>query len=572
MVIFEHQFSNNKIMQKIQKILLFFVALSFVSNAQIETVPLHNGVYTFLKEMKVKGVLDYIKEDDPVISRFEVIKYLKEIEESWAELSSTEKDFLIKYKIEFLDELNPLESTQLFNPDSSFVDELPEVFSQKVKYLSAYKEAENNIFFEGLGHFYHGQKFSPGSTNNANLYDIGFRIRGTVFNHLGYNLSVIKGGVSGNNELAEITEPRLLTNFKWLEAGENIGNYDFTYGYLKYHTNPMDDMDISFQVGREDITFGYGYGSKLVISGDNPTLDFLKFNFDYGIVHFTSIHASTVGEFSRNRTDRFTKYIALNRLKLSFKNLFDIGIGETMIYSGRGLELGYLSPVTFYKFIEMEIQDRDNGNLFFDMQTKFLNNFELQATFLLDENILSNLGELDKFTNKTAYQLGAFWYNPLSINDLSLLIEYTKIRPYVYTHIDPKNSYTSYGVNLGHRIGPNADEILLKTTYNFSDWLRFFGEYRFMREGNNTYDDQGNLIKNVGGDMFLSHPPVVENEIALFLDGERLNTSFYSIGFRIEPVREFYFDIIYNYISENNLTKNFSDDFSYGIIKFTLEY
>jgi hypothetical protein len=75
--------------------------------------------------------------------------------------------------------------------------------SDKVKYLYAYQEPENNIYFEWLGHFYHGQDFSKENAVNSDLYDIGFRIRGTVFNHLGYNLTVIKGGVSGDETLAK---------------------------------------------------------------------------------------------------------------------------------------------------------------------------------------------------------------------------------------------------------------------------------------------------------------------------------------------------------------------------------
>ncbi len=138
-----------------------------------------------------------------------------------------------------------------------------------------------------------------------------------------------------------------------------------------------------------------------------------------------------------------------------------VGIGESIVYSGRGLELAYLTPVGFYKFIEHSIQDRDNANLYFDFQSGFIKNLEFQATFLLDENILSNLQDLDKYTNKTAYQLGVFWYQPFSINDLSLILEYTKIRPFVYTHFDSMNVYTAFGKNLGHRIGPNADELYL---------------------------------------------------------------------------------------------------------------
>lgn len=555
--------------------LIFLVSLIFIigkASAQVENVPITNSVYTFLKEMKVKGIISFIREDDPVLSRFEVKGLLNEINNCSSELSSTEIKLLNKFKIEFSDSIDFEITTQLFNPKNGFFTDLDQMITEKVKYLYAHQVLENNVYFEWLGHFYHGQDFLKENAVNSNLYDIGFRIRGTLYNHLGYNLTVIKGGVSGDSELAEFIEPKLLSNFKWIDNAENIGNYDFTYGYLKCHTEPYANMKIFFQLGREDITLGYGYGSKLILSGENPTMDFLKFNFDYGIINFTSLHASTTGYFSHTPDERYTKYFAHNHLKLKFKNLFDIGIGETIIYSGRGIELGYLSPIAFYKFIEMEIQDRDNGYLYFDLQTKFVKNLELQATFLLDENILSNLSDLEKYTNKTAYQVGAYWYQPFYINDMSLIAEYTRIRPYVYTHYNIKNNYTAFGANLGHRIGPNADELMLRSNYNFNEWIRFSVEYRHQREGNNIYSDEGILIKNVGGDIALTHGYVLETDRAYFLDGERVNTNFFSVGVRIEPIRDFIFDISYNLNKSTNTTKNISSELSYALLRFTLEY
>ncbi len=554
-------------------ILLLLIALIWAGSAfaQVENVPLNHPVYKFLKEMKVKKIIPYFSEDVPNISRFYVNALLDSVRGKYDELSSTEKDLLYRYKIEFNDSLLDETTTRLFTPDKEFSSTAGDIFSNKVKYLYAYQEENANAYIKLLGHFYHGQKFKPG-VNNSNLFDIGFRIRGTVFDHLGYFFQVIKGGASGNQQLAEIMEPRLLTNFKWIEKGENIGNYDFTNAYIKYYTQPVDGMNLAIELGREPLTIGYGYGSKLVLSGDNPMMDFLQFNFDYGIVHFTSIHASTVGLFSRNRNERYTKFWAFNRLKFTIKDLFDIGIGESIVYSGRGIELGYLAPIAFYKFVEMSLQDRDNGNLYFDLQTNFIKNLELQGTFFLDENILSHLQDLDRYTNKTAYQIGAFWYEAFTVPDLSFILEYTKIRPYVYSHFDVKNTYSAWGVNLGHPIGPNSDEIFTKLAYNVNDWIRFNMEYRFIRSGENVYDEEGNLIKNVGGDMFLVHesnPKVID---APFLDGIRINTDVFQAGFRVEPARGFIFDIIYNYSIENHITEGFKKDFTYGLIKFTLEY
>jgi hypothetical protein len=558
-------------MRKLFVVILYHFIVSGNLLAQIENVPLSHPVYTFLKEMKVKRVVSYINEDIPNLSRFEVKRFLDEIESKNDRLSNTETKLLNRYKTEFIESLHTDTTTYFFHPKKDFGESISDVFSDKVKYLYAYREQNANIYFELLGHFYYGQTYNPES-ENATLYDIGFRGRGTVFNHLGYNLEVIKGGSSGDRQVAELIKPEITTSYKWLENLENINNYDFTTGYVKYHTEPADEMDLSFQLGREHKTAGYGYGSKLVLSGNNPPMDFLQFNFDYGIVHFTSIFASTVGEFSSNPDARYTKYWAFNRLKLSFKNLFDVGIGESIVYSGRGVELGYATPLGFYKFIEHSLQDRDNANLYLDFQTNFIDNFELQGILLLDENILSNLQDLDKYTNKTAYQFGLFWYQPLSLNDFSLVVEYTKIRPFVYSHVDSMNTYTAFGKNLGHKIGPNSDEIFSRLSYNFNEWIRMNFNYTFVRSGENIYDGDDNLVKNVGGDIYLNHDSRPENDKAYFLDGVRINNNIFEIGLKIEPVRDFIFDIVYNYNVESNLDQGYEVTNSYGFIRFTFEY
>jgi hypothetical protein len=552
--------------------LLIFIFFFFgISNAQQDNLPIDHRVYSFLKEMRVKRILNKLQDDFLVLSRSQIISLLNEVERKSDLLSTTEKKLLEKFKYELTDELNSNNSSVFFTSDKDVGQSFLNLLTNKKKYLYGIIEDENSFFVEGLGNFYHGQKFSPTPVTNSNLYDIGFRVRGTVFNKLGYNLTVIKGGVSGNALLAEKVEPRLLSNFKWVEKLENIGNYGFNYGYLKLNLEPYPKMFLSLQLGREDIAFGYGYGNKLIISGNNPTLDFISFNFSYGVFNLFSLHASTVGEFLPKREDRFTKYIAINKMKFAFDNL-EFGIGESMIYSGRGIELGYLSPISFYKFVEMDIQDRDNGNVFLELKTNPIDNLEIQGTFFLDENILSNLQYLDKYTNKTAYQIGLFLYNPLRISDLSLIAEYTKIRPFVYTHINPQNTYTSFGRNLGHWIGPNADEIILKLAYNINEYFRIWSSYSFVRKGKNIYDANGNLVKNVGGDVYLSHPDEMPNKTALFLDGERWNYRIFTLALIYEPINEIIIEL--SLISENakKIATTYREYLNYGFLRLKLSF
>jgi hypothetical protein len=96
--------------------------------------------------------------------------------------------------------------------------------------------------------------------------------------------------------------------------------------------------------------------------------------------------------------------------------------------------------------------------------------------------------------------------------------------------------------------------------------------YAHIRRGENVYDDEGNFVKNVGGDIYLSHGQNPENTTAIFLDGVRINNDVFEIGLRIEPARDFIFNIIYNYNIESNLTKGINDYLSYVFIRFTLNY
>ncbi len=551
--------------------LIYLIALSPVK-AQTENVNLGHDIYTYLKEMKVKKIISGIHDDLSNMSYGEVKKFLQEIDKKKNELSGTEQELLEKFKQEFYTEnFSAGNTTQLFDSDNSFFGNLSEFVSGKNKYIYYAQNDYLNFFLEGSAHVLHAQSFATKATN-ASLFDLGFRARGSVLKNFGYSISLVKGGVTGGRDFAAIVDPRLNQNFKFIENIENISNYDYTEGYLRYALSPVDNMLIAIQLGREKIKFGYGYGNSLAISGEGPNMDLLRFDFRYGILSFSSIHASTVGEYDNTIQNRYSKYIASNKIKVSIPNLFDFGIGESIVYSGRGLEWGYINPFLFYKYAEMSMQDRDNGTVFLDLQTSFLKDFEMQATFFLDEDILSNLQDLDLFANKTGYQLGFLWYEPFNLNDLSLTFEYTRIRPYVYTHNEYMNSFTAFGTILGHRIGPNSDEILSRINYNLSGRIRFNLEYRHSRSGKNILSPTGVLVKNVGGNVFQPYRYNVDDTHPSFLDGVRFDYDYITAGVHLEPWREIFFDLNYTFTQEKNVTVGTKNNLSYLVLKLTMEY
>jgi hypothetical protein len=205
------------------------------------------------------------------------------------------------------------------------------------------------------------------------------------------------------------------------------------------------------------------------------------------------------------------------------------------------------------------------------MQTHFLKNLEFQGTFFMDDDPFGNLSDPSNFINKTGYQLGIFWYSPFSISDLSLVAEYTKIRPFVYSHINPKDRYTAWGQILGDQIGPNSDEILLRAAYNVTSFLRMNCDYQFIRHGDNIYDAQGNLIYNAGGDVFITHRDNIDPIDIKFLSGERINTNIITLDIKYEPIRQVFFDFVIKKIWQKDITKDISNNTSYSYLKMMFE-
>jgi len=522
--------------------------------------------------MSVKNVIGSINDDDPNLSREDVTNFLNEIESKKEKLSPVEKKLLARYRVEFIPtERNSSNTVQLFeSKTTNFPSGGKYFFSDKQKFIFLYEKGNNNLTVDILGNLYYGKQFKQPDTTTY-MFDGGLRFSGTVFGHLGYDMNLLKGGIKNSGPLAALVDPRLNADFKFLENQENIQSYDFVGGYLRYKTSPVEGMDISAQIGREKLKFGFGYGERLALSGNAPNMDFLKFNFKYGIVNFTSIHASTVGEFHRVVDSNYTKHWAANRLKLSFPDLFDIGFGDIIVYS-RPLDIAYMNPLIFYKFVEHSLQDRDNGALFFDFQSHFLKNIEFQANFFMDENFIGQLSDLEKQSNKIAYQLGTYLYEPAGVKNLALTLEYTKIRPFVYSHQDFKDTYTGFNEILGNSIGPNADELRLNAIYNFSDRVQLNAMFRKIRKGNNVYDANGNLIKNVGGDVFQKYRYGVDPEDMPFLDGEQVNTNVYRVDLKLEPILGFNFHLVYNYAGARNITKGTFSDESFGYVRFNLQY
>ena len=76
----------------------------------------------------------------------------------------------------------------------------------------------------------------------------------------------------------------------------------------------------------------------------------------------------------------------------------------------------------------------------------------------------------------------------------------------------------------------------------------------------------------MGGDANQTFREGIDSDVANFLDGNRVNTDVAQVSLKIEPIRNFIFDINYIYRKENHLDENFIRDASFGSVKLSIDY
>jgi hypothetical protein len=329
----------------------------------------------------------------------------------------------------------------------------------------------------------------------------------------------------------------------------NAHNFDFVEGYARY-----DAKIVSVQIGRERLLWGNGYAEKMIASDNVRVYDFIRADAEYKSLKYTFLHAWLLGKRSEltfklpfDTTSSFIepvvadKYFAAHRIEFSFPGLFDIGGQEMVIYSNRSPDLAYLNPVTLIESAQRSREERDNVFWAFDIQTHFLRNLELHGTFLLDDLNFPDLFT-DAWSDRHAVQFGMMYTDAFGIGNASLMVEYTRVKPYVFAHNRSRDDeYTSLGAPLGPSIGSNADEWFFRADYFPLRNLSLSARVTLVRHGENFY--RGDTLVNVGGNIFQPHRDR-DSERAPFLAGHLVKTRRISGIASYEFVNQMWFDLL----------------------------
>lgn len=526
-----------RIRTKIVFVIIVFCLLNNFLLAQVETISADHPVYYFLKKMYVSGVLPEYDDIVLPLSKNQVIKYLKVINENKSTLSSQEKLYLERLDKYFNFSESNIETISLLDSKDNLVTEF---FWDKRKELYYYKDSSMTFYISpDISFQFISTTDKTLNGKNALFTDIGGKFTGSYNNWFAFHLQGSNGFISGDRNAARLIK-KVEQSLTFNETGLNF--VDGTRGYVRF------EKDIaSLQLGRERILWGTGYNSKLIIDKTPPIFDFVRADFKYKSFTYNYLHGWLTQPMFRVNIDslrgdaRFTssKYIAISRIGISPANNFNFGITQIVIYANRAFELAYLNPFLFYESAQRSLNDTDNSLLGLDFRYRPVNGLEINATLLLDDlNYDSFLkGKWNTSENRIAAQLGFYLSSPVFFPNTTFKFEFLKLRPYMFSHVGLGESltYTNNSYMLGSDIQPNSGRISFELNHKLSSVLDFILNYNYSIHGNNEYDENNNIIHNYGGNVF--YPVTIGDDgYAKFLAGIREFSHQFNFSLMYEPV------------------------------------
>lgn len=388
------------------------------------------------------------------------------------------------------------------------------LFARKADFLS-YSDSTFDVHANVVGLGTLGRNFNDPKQERTYANIRGMEVRGTIGKRVGFYSFLTENQVFVPGYVQDWTRQynSVPHDGFWKRFGKN--GYDFmtARGYITFRTTPY----IQWQAGHDRLHIGNGYRS-LILSDFGNNYTFLRITTQIWKFQYTNLYASLKGDLSvgpsgtpGSRTIP-GKYLFLHRLGMNIGKSLNLGLFESVIASpnastggtitgGNGLDLAYLNPIIFYRSVEQNAGSPDNACLGFDFKWNRIRNLQLYGQFFLDEFLLKEIkAQNGWWGNKFGVQAGLHYLDAAGVDNLDLQLEYNRVRPFTYTHLDQFRAYTHYSQPLAHPLGANFSEWIAILRYPVLPRLQTSLRVIHYRKG---LDPAGGA--NAGGNIFRSY-------------------------------------------------------------------
>ncbi|MGV9012387.1 MAG: hypothetical protein ACOH13_07320 [Flavobacteriales bacterium] len=257
--------------------------------------------------------------------------------------------------------------------------------------------------------------------------------------------------------------------------GKTVQHLDWN-GSIDYKAGKY--FHLTFGKGRNSI--GEGYRS-LFLSDEAYGYPYFKITTTAWHIRYQNIFAlmddiQSAGGDAREFQKKFT---SMHYLSWAVSKRVNIGVFEAIVWQDndpkypRGFDLAYANPVIFYRPVEFGLGSPDNALLGLALNVKVgRTGTMLYSQLILDEFLLANVRAGNGwYGNKQGLQLGAVAHDAFCIKGLMVRGEVDYVRPFLYSHIDPRQNYAHYGQPLAHPYGSGFLEAIVQGEWRSGRWL-----------------------------------------------------------------------------------------------------
>ncbi len=281
------------------------------------------------------------------------------------------------------------------------------------------------------------------------------------------------------------------TASSWLDEWKWKYTADFSKAYIYYNKNRYE-----FLLGRQKLSWGTGYFSNLALSDNSPSFDMLFARATFGPVKFTTFSTELDrmwhehGELG-SETDPFYRYLASrylsgHRIDWIVNSRISAGISELILYGGetRNMELRYINPLLPYYAEQYNSKLDDNVLISFDISTRPIDGVKIYGELLIDDFNYAKVYDYEiNHPSSLGYIAGIYLNEPLNIPMIDFRTEYTRIDTWTYSHRVDENQYLHYGWIIGHKLGPDSEQVFFEINKMFSVFARLKINYAYRRWG-----------------------------------------------------------------------------------------
>jgi hypothetical protein len=450
--------------------------------------PISSSVYKFLNRLSIKGAINYNDELLPLTRKY-IAKRLIEAENNITSLTILEKKELVYFKQEFYYEI------ETFNENA-----IAKILIFKEDKLTGFRPflyIDDNFSITAdpiLGISYRNQ-YKDNFSHRFN----GLIISGN-YDRLGFNFYFRDNEESGRKidfRKSFSSEPGIA----FLKASEESLEYSDVRGMVSYAWDWG-----SFDFSKDYLQWGSGIGGQLIFSNKAPSFPFIRLNvlpvewlhFQYihGSLHSGIIDPSSIREThisGRKSFNEIDKFIVAHIVSLYPYDNVSLSLGESIVYSHK-LEPLYFIPIIFFRPADHYLSDSesnsgDNAQIFLNgVYKNTLFRFKLYGTIFVDELSITDIlrgGNLSAI----GYTLGSNLIDPF-IENSELVLEFTRIDPFVYLNWNDVELYTNHRYQLGHWIGSNAEHYYVSYTQWLLKGLSVKAEGNYVRKGQTEIPEQ----------------------------------------------------------------------------------